>query len=151
MVEHLVDSLSLGPHFQNWTIKEQNISDDGFAAILRTPPSQTKSILEESLIISSVPNIHEYSLEKVFENEKERIRKHLPDVGTKFRILKKTEKELIFYYVAPDGLLQRSEITRIIFTDYGYYIIIYESSPMKLLSNQEIAQWQAKLETIQIR
>lgn len=151
ILDRLKDSVYLGKAFEDWKILDTYTFETGYTAVTRVPAAFTGGYVAECLEATTVPNLHNGSMDQLFEGQKE-IAQKKSSQKIEFRIYKQTDKEVIYSYVYPQDDLQVTGVVRSFFSDdKGYYIFSYKRGLSSKLNPEEIDLWKAKLEAIKIQ
>lgn len=146
-------SLDLGQGFKHWEMRDRKLHfTNGW--ILRWVPRITRELWQEFLAVScytGAPAIQ--TLEEFVKDQMKDIDKQAKK-PLEYHTLKKAPKEIIYTFVGPVTLfpikktIQVTSIVRVIPIEQKYYSFTYESNHR--LSQEEISEWQEKLEGINI-
>lgn len=146
-------TLDLGQGFKHWEMRNRNLNiHNGW--IITWAPHIARELWKEFLYAicftktPKTPTLEEFVKDQMKEIEK-RAKKQL-----EFHVLKKSPKEIIYHFVGPVTLfsikkkIQVNNIVRVIPLEKKYYSFSYESNHQ--LSQEEIMEWQGRLEGISV-
>ena len=147
IADKVKDSLDLGKHFKDWQIVSVDTFDSGASIIVRFPVLDEGEIVRDCLTITTMPNINDFTVDKLFDVEKQIISKKT-DGNVKFNILNKSPTEIIYSFVHPLDNHYITGIVRTFILNHWYYSLSCKCGYPTELKNEEIQQWKECLETI---
>jgi hypothetical protein len=150
ILDRVKDSLNLGKAFENWKEVNTYTFENGYTMVLRVPSDFKGGYVDECLEVTTMPNLYEATIDKLFEVEKVNVQKKSPN-PIEFSILKRSPTEIMYSFTHPQDHLQVTGVVRILLSDQGYYSISYKRGLPKELKPEEVQLWKARLEEIQIR
>lgn len=151
MVDRIKNSVDLGSAFQDWTVLDTFVYDNGYTLVSRISPAQQReSYIAECLEVATKPISDPISIDKLIKLERTIAQGKSKKV--KFRVIKKTPTEVIYTYSYPKDHLILNAVVRAFDSDQGYYSISYKHGlNNEIMKEDEIQHWVEKLEAIKIR
>lgn len=151
IVDSLRKSIDLPESFQGWEVVMDLYEPNGTSFLCKIPYSKKESsYVDECIEIVSIPLYKQITINETFEVEKTCVQKHSEN-KVEFQILKQSPKEIIYTYSHPKEQLKFNAFVRSFLTDLGYFSFRYRRELPDEMQKEEILEWQAILENIQVR